>query len=324
MIEIYKEVGRPSCSPGSSTSPTCRARTRSATRAWPPWRSPPRGPFVLHGLDLCLVHTGRSRTTTGFGATSGGRGSSSRRRTTPRSRPAISPGACAREPPPAGARGLPRRPRRLLHLCRWHCGRLRCALARPDRLQAGRARRATDCGGDGLGVPRDRGSPRGAMLACGSPSRHRLRVGEGARLMATALGDEVVDLAVTPLRELNQRLHDVARTGSGPRRWRIVNPRGAHAVACGLDAELDVEIDGHVGVLLRRDEPACDGACQAATPAGVADMMLGSVVVAGSVSQLRARPGSWRAARRDLRLRAAASRMKGVDRPPSCAAPSAT
>ena len=51
----------------------------------------------------------------------------------------------------------------------------------------------------------------------------------------------------TPLRELNQRLHDVALSGEGPRRWRIVNPRGAHAVACGLDAELEVEIDGHVG-----------------------------------------------------------------------------
>ena len=25
------------------------------------------------------------------------------------------------------------------------------------------------------------------------------------------------------------------------------DPRGAHAVACGLDAELEVEIDGHVG-----------------------------------------------------------------------------
>ena len=31
------------------------------------------------------------------------------------------------------------------------------------------------------------------------------------------------DLAVTPLRELNQRLHDVARDG-GPAHWRIVSP----------------------------------------------------------------------------------------------------
>ena len=41
---------------------------------------------------------------------------------------------------------------------------------------------------------------------------------------------EIVDLAVTPLRELNQRLHEVAREG-GPTHWRIVHPNGAHAVA---------------------------------------------------------------------------------------------
>ena len=58
---------------------------------------------------------------------------------------------------------------------------------------------------------------------------------------------EVVDLETTPLRELNQRLHDLADGRPGPRRWRIVNPSGAHAVACGLDADIEVEIDGHVG-----------------------------------------------------------------------------
>ena len=62
--------------------------------------------------------------------------------------------------------------------------------------------------------------------------------------MTTAVDAEVVDLAVTPLRELNQRLHDIALRGEGPRRWRIVNPKGAHAVAGGLDAEIEVEIDG--------------------------------------------------------------------------------
>ena len=45
----------------------------------------------------------------------------------------------------------------------------------------------------------------------------------------------VVDLAVTPLRDVNQRLHGLARGEPGPRRWRVVNPNGAHAVACGLD-----------------------------------------------------------------------------------------
>ena len=58
---------------------------------------------------------------------------------------------------------------------------------------------------------------------------------------------EVVDLETTSLRALNQRLHDLAGGVSGPRHWQILNPSGAHAVACGLDAQIKVEIDGHVG-----------------------------------------------------------------------------
>ena len=51
--------------------------------------------------------------------------------------------------------------------------------------------------------------------------------------------------ATTSVRELNQRLHDLEP--GDPTRWRISNPNGAHAVAVGLDAEIEVEIDGHVG-----------------------------------------------------------------------------
>ncbi|HJS69496.1 MAG TPA: hypothetical protein VJ744_01735, partial [Gaiellaceae bacterium] len=63
---------------------------------------------------------------------------------------------------------------------------------------------------------------------------------------AEATAVEVVDLATTPLRELNQRLHDLA-VSPGPRQWRVLNPNGAHAVACGLDADVQVEVEGHVG-----------------------------------------------------------------------------
>src|SRR3954454_668643 len=53
------------------------------------------------------------------------------------------------------------------------------------------------------------------------------------------------DLAVTPLRDLNAALHAV--DDSSPRHWRVLNPRGAHALAVGIDAPVDVEIDGHAG-----------------------------------------------------------------------------
>src|SRR3712207_7213941 len=32
-----------------------------------------------------------------------------------------------------------------------------------------------------------------------------------------------------------------------PHRWRVLSPNGAHALACGLDAEIEVEIEGHAG-----------------------------------------------------------------------------
>lgn len=96
---------------------------------------------------------------------------------------------------------------------------------------------------------------------------------------------EVVDLATTPLRELNQRLHDVARDG-GPARWRVVNPRGAHAVACGLDAEIDVEIDGHVGYYCAGMNQLANVRVHGNASTGLAEnMMSGTVVIEGSVSQ---------------------------------------
>ena len=97
---------------------------------------------------------------------------------------------------------------------------------------------------------------------------------------------EVVDLAVTPLRELNERLHDLAGGAPGPKRWRVVNPNGAHAVACGIDAEIEVEIEGHVGYY-------CAGMNKLATvrvhgnagPGLAENIMSGTVVVDGNASQ---------------------------------------
>jgi glutamate synthase domain-containing protein 3 len=93
-----------------------------------------------------------------------------------------------------------------------------------------------------------------------------------------------VDLAVTSLRELNAALHELPPDATG--RWRVLNPRGAHAVAVGIDAPLDVEIQGHVGYY-------CAGMNKQATVrvhgncgVGVAEnIMSGTVVVEGNASQ---------------------------------------
>jgi methylamine---glutamate N-methyltransferase subunit B len=92
------------------------------------------------------------------------------------------------------------------------------------------------------------------------------------------------DLAVDTVRELNQALH----SPPDPAVPRVVvrNPGGRHAVAVGLDAPYEVEIEGHVGYY-------CAGMNQRATVrirgncgVGVAEnMMSGRVVVEGSASQ---------------------------------------
>jgi glutamate synthase domain-containing protein 3 len=126
---------------------------------------------------------------------------------------------------------------------------------------------------------------------------------------------EVVDLASTPLRELNQRLHDLAAGAPGPRRWRVLNPNGAHAVACGLDADVEVEIEGHVGYY-------CAGMNKLATvrvygnagPGLAENLTSGTVVVEGNASQSAAATahGGLVVIRGDAAARCGIS-MKGVD-----------
>jgi glutamate synthase domain-containing protein 3 len=96
---------------------------------------------------------------------------------------------------------------------------------------------------------------------------------------------EVVDLGTTSLRELNQRLHDLA-SATGPRAWRILSPSGAHALACGLDADVDVEIQGHVGYYCAGMNKRATVRVHGNASTGIAEnMMSGLVVVDGNVSQ---------------------------------------
>ncbi|WP_033283054.1 glutamate synthase [Streptomyces sp. NRRL F-525] len=100
--------------------------------------------------------------------------------------------------------------------------------------------------------------------------------------MAALTGVETADLAVSSVRDLNQALHAPQPAPS----WRVLNPRGAHSVACGLKDEVTVDIEGHVGYY-------CAGMNQHATVTvhgnagvGVAEnMMSGTVRVRGDASQ---------------------------------------
>ena len=54
------------------------------------------------------------------------------------------------------------------------------------------------------------------------------------------------DLASASLRELNHYLHhDVKR--ERPTAVRVLNPDGAHSIACGVDAPVDIQVLGHAG-----------------------------------------------------------------------------
>lgn len=55
-----------------------------------------------------------------------------------------------------------------------------------------------------------------------------------------------IDLAKTELRELNGALHAL-RPDTNETRWRVLNPRGKHAIAVGLDMPVTIEVDGSVG-----------------------------------------------------------------------------
>jgi len=134
----------------------------------------------------------------------------------------------------------------------------------------------------------------------------------GARARrVTTVEAEVVDLARTTLRELNRQLHE----DTPAPRWRIVNPNGAHAVACGLDADVEVEIEGHVGYYCAGMNKRATVRVHGNAGTGLAEnIMSGTVVVDGSASQSAAATGRGGlvVVRGDAAARCGIS-MKGVD-----------
>ena len=90
-------------------------------------------------------------------------------------------------------------------------------------------------------------------------------------------------LAVTPLREVNATLH---RDLLGVDKVVIDKPAGAHAVAAGLDAPVEVVIDGHVGYYAAGMNQQASVTINGNAGTGVAEnMMSGTVRVRGSASQ---------------------------------------
>ncbi len=93
--------------------------------------------------------------------------------------------------------------------------------------------------------------------------------------------NSVLDLASMSVREVNQLLHD-----SHAGEFTIKSPRGAHALACGLNAPLRVTVEGHVGYYCAGMNKLASVTVNGNAGTGVAEnMMSGRVHVKGDASQ---------------------------------------
>lgn len=94
-----------------------------------------------------------------------------------------------------------------------------------------------------------------------------------------------LDLGELGLRDVNRRLMslDVA---SNEREFRIENPMGGHAIACGLTLPLSVDIAGHVGFYCAGMNQEAEVTIHGHAGVGVAEnMMSGIVRIKGNASQ---------------------------------------
>ncbi|WP_371441611.1 protein GlxC [Rhodovulum sp. ES.010] len=101
----------------------------------------------------------------------------------------------------------------------------------------------------------------------------------------TATGETVLDMAVTPLREVNASLQ--ATSGQTNQRDFVVErPRGSHAIAVGLDAPITVTVKGSTGYYCAGMNKQATIRVEGSAGPGVAEnMMSGEVVIEGDASQ---------------------------------------
>ena len=95
---------------------------------------------------------------------------------------------------------------------------------------------------------------------------------------------ELVDLAASPVRALNAMLHELG-PDTNRTRWRVLNPRGQHALAVGIDAAISIEIAGHAGYYCAGMNKGATIVVEGNAGNGVAEnMMSGHVHVRGDAS----------------------------------------
>ena len=94
-----------------------------------------------------------------------------------------------------------------------------------------------------------------------------------------------LDFQAVGLREINRTLQGLDPL-SNEREWAITNPMGQHAIACGLNAPLSVDIKGNVGFYCAGMNQQAEVTIHGHAGVGVAEnMMSGLVRVKGNASQ---------------------------------------
>ncbi len=93
-----------------------------------------------------------------------------------------------------------------------------------------------------------------------------------------------LDLKTASVRDLNQALHDMDETTTSE--VTVLNPDGRHALACGIDAPIDVNIMGHAGYYCSGMNKQARVTIFGNVGVGVAEnMMSGTIWVKGNASQ---------------------------------------
>lgn len=98
----------------------------------------------------------------------------------------------------------------------------------------------------------------------------------------------IVDLAQQSVRELNARLHEAL----GGESFRVENPAGQHSIAAGIDAEVDVTVEGNVGYYFAGMHQKGRVTVHGSAGVGLAEnIMSGTIRVTGDASQAVAATG---------------------------------
>jgi methylamine---glutamate N-methyltransferase subunit B len=94
-----------------------------------------------------------------------------------------------------------------------------------------------------------------------------------------------IDLARSSVRDLNSALHRLSKD-TNETHWRVLNPRGQHSVAVGVEQSVVIDIDGHVGYYCAGMNKLANVTINGNVGTGVAEnMMSGQVRVKGDASQ---------------------------------------